>query len=326
MSRPLRIEYPDAWYHIMNRGRRGEEIFSGIQDYRQFFGILKETAGLWKLRIAAYCLMPNHYHLLVQTPGGNISRCMRHVDGVYTQRYNRLHGCDGQLFRGRYKSILVDAEGYLFPLVRYIHRNPLRAGLAGTLEGYEWSSHRGYLSNAKKWDWLHKGFILSLFSEKKESSLRAYRRFVSMEDEEEILGIFGKKKWPLVLGSEGFVNWIKGRFYFRKWDDEVPQLRELVPEVRRIRKVVCEFYGVNEGELLRSRRGVFNEARNVAIYLIRQLTGDSLRQIGEHFQMSKPSSVGSVVERIKGQMAEDRKLEGRIEKLISQVRKSQKQT
>ena len=77
---------------------------------------------------------------------------MRHVDGVFTQRFNRLHGCDGQLFRGRYKSILVDADRYLLPLVRYIHRNPLRAGLADTLEGYEWSSHKGYLSSGEKWN------------------------------------------------------------------------------------------------------------------------------------------------------------------------------
>lgn len=134
MSSPLRIEYPDAWYHVMNRGRRGEEIFGDKQDYRQFIEILKETANLWKLRIAAYSLIPNHYHLLVQTPWGNLSRCLRHIDGVYTQRFNRSHGCDGPLFRGRFKSILVDADSYLLPLVRYIHRNPVRAGLAKTSE------------------------------------------------------------------------------------------------------------------------------------------------------------------------------------------------
>jgi putative transposase len=107
MSRPLRIEYPDAWYHVMNRGRRGEDIFADRKDYNQFLDILKETARIWKLRIAAYCLMPNHYHLLVQTPHGNLSRCLRHIDGP--------------LFRRRYKSILVEAESYLLPLVRYIH-------------------------------------------------------------------------------------------------------------------------------------------------------------------------------------------------------------
>ena len=125
MTRPLRIEYKDEWYHVMNRGRRGEVIFKGKDDYSRLITLLKETARLWNLRIAAYCLMENHYHLLVQTPDANISRCMRHINGVYTQRFNRGHGCDGQLFRGRYKSILIDADSYLLQLVRYIHRNPL---------------------------------------------------------------------------------------------------------------------------------------------------------------------------------------------------------
>jgi len=106
MSRPLRIQYPDAWYHVMNRGRRGEEIFTGKNDYNTFIELLKELVEDYNVKIAAYCLMTNHYHLLVQTPGANISRSMRHLNGVYTQRFNKTHLCDGQLFRGRYKSII----------------------------------------------------------------------------------------------------------------------------------------------------------------------------------------------------------------------------
>ena len=106
MSRPLRIQYPDAWYRVMNRGRRGESVFHNGTDYLGFIELLKESVEMWQVRIAAYCLMRNHYHLLVQTPEANLSRCMRHINGVYTQRFNRSHSCDGQLFRGRYKSIL----------------------------------------------------------------------------------------------------------------------------------------------------------------------------------------------------------------------------
>ncbi len=107
MSRPLRIEYPNAWYHVMNRGRRGENIFHDKQDYQMFVDLLVETTEMWNFRISAYCLIPNHYHILVQTPAANISRGMRHLNGVYTQRFNRRHFCDGALFRGRYKSMLV---------------------------------------------------------------------------------------------------------------------------------------------------------------------------------------------------------------------------
>ena len=150
MSRPLRLEYPGAWYHVMNRGRRSEKIFFTDTDRETFLNVLREASGLWNMRVFAYCLMPNHYHLLVQTPHGNLSRCMRHVNGVYTQRFNRRNEKEGQLFRGRYKAVLVDDDIYLLEVLRYIHRNPLKAGIVKSLEDYPWSSHKGYLSNAKK--------------------------------------------------------------------------------------------------------------------------------------------------------------------------------
>ena len=110
MSRPLRIEYPGAWYHVMNRGRRSEKIFFVDADRQAFIQVLQEASELWNIRISAYCLMSNHYHLLVQTPDGNLSRAMRHINGVYTQRFNRRHKKEGQLFRGRYKGVLVEAQ------------------------------------------------------------------------------------------------------------------------------------------------------------------------------------------------------------------------
>ena len=164
MSRPLRIQYPGAWYHVMNRGRRAEAIFLGKKDYFSFIELLKEAVDLWNVRVSAYCLLSTHYHLLIQTPDANLSRCMRHIDGVYTQRFNRSHHVDGQLFRGRYKSILIDADSYLLELIRYIHRNPIDSGIVKNLEKYPWSSHQGYLSDAKKWGWLYKEFVLSMFS------------------------------------------------------------------------------------------------------------------------------------------------------------------
>jgi REP element-mobilizing transposase RayT len=326
MARPLRIAYSDAWYHVMNRGRRAEAIFRDKDDYYRFITLLNETSELWNLWIAAYCLMENHYHLLVQTPDANISRCMRHINGVYTQRFNRRHGCDGQLFRGRYKSILIDADSYLLQLTRYIHRNPLRAGLTDSLDSYPWSSHKGYISRAKKWDWLHKDFVLSMFSEHKAERMQSYRRFVALEDSEEITAVFGKKRWPSILGAEDFVNSIREKFFLQKADDEVPQSKELAPEPGQIKRSVCQSYRINEAELLVSRRGVFNEPRNMAIYLTRRLRGDSLTEIAEQFQIRKYSSVSSVIGRTKVLLTKDRKLRLRVKSLISELSKSQKQT
>jgi REP element-mobilizing transposase RayT len=145
----------------MNRGRRGENVFQAKEDYWSFIELLEELNEIFNAKVAAYCLMSNHYHLLVKTPDANLARSMRHLNGVYTQRYNRRHGFDGQLFRGRYKSILVESDSYALELVRYIHRNPLEAGLVENLQKYQWSTHRIYLSSADKWKWLHKDYMLS---------------------------------------------------------------------------------------------------------------------------------------------------------------------
>jgi len=310
----------------MNRGRRGEPVFQSRLDYFSFVDLLKETSEAWNVRVAAYCLIPNHYHLLLQTPEANISRCMRHIDGVYTQRFNRNHGHDGPLFRGRYKAIVVDADTYLLELVRYIHRNPVRAGLTKRLDGYPWSSHKGYLSRAKRWEWLHKDYVLAMLAKRRADRLRLYREFVSMGDREEILQVFSRKKWPWVLGSEEFVSRVKERFFARKLDEEVPESRQLAPEVDEIKKAVCEFYGVAEAELLGSRRGSFNEARNVAIYLARRLRRERLKEIGEAFQMNTYSSVSSVIERVKAALPADKGMRRRVERISRIIAKSQKQT
>ena len=328
MARPLRIEYPDAWYHILNRGRRGERIFADNYDYLGFINLLIDTSEQWNLRIAAYCLMPNHYHLLVQTPDANISRCMRHIDGVYTQRFNRRHDCDGTLFRGRYKSILIEADSYLLTLVRYIHRNPIKAGLTNRPGGCRWSSHTAYLSRAEKWSWLHKDFVLSMLSRNKSEQMKNYRHFMSADDDkaDEISKVMERKKWPSIMGTESFINKVKIRFFTEKKNDEIPRSRELAPEPQQIKSAVCRHYRINNDELLVSKRGVFNEPRNVAIYLTRRLRSDSLIQIGEQFGIKKYSSVSSVVERMKTELAKDRKLRKRVESIVLNLSKSQEQT
>lgn len=325
MSRPLRIEYKDAWYHIMNRGRRGEQIFTKSSDYEIFIDLLKEAVDLWNIRISTYCLMPNHYHLLIQTPQGNISRCMRHINGVYTQRYNRSHKCDGQLFRGRFKSILVEQDNYLLELVRYIHRNPLRAGIVDELSQYVWSSHLGYISSARQWDWLHKDFILSMLSFNKKSR-QAYLNFMAKEDLEEILELFERKKLPPILGSKNFISWAKETFFDKKKHHQVPDASQLAPEVSEIKKAVCRYYDIKDNEIQLTRRGALNEPRNVAIYLSRMLRKDSLLMISESFNMAGYSSASSAIERVMKKRVKDKKFQNRIDKIKQNITGNKGQT
>jgi putative transposase len=297
----------------MNRGRRHEVIFPGGEDCQRFMELLQAGSTMWNVRIAAFCLMPNHYHLLVQTPDANLSRFMRHVDGVYTQRFNRFHKCDGSLFRGRYKAILVEADTHLLDLVRYIHRNPLRAGLVTRLDRYPWNSHKAYLSRSGKWAWLHSEPVFSMLCQGGEDAAKAYRAFMAQDESDEFMEVFSKRNGPSILGSEDFVSWVKASFQSLRSHREVPASRLLAPSLEAIQSAVCSGYGIDRNELLSSRRGMSNDARNVAIYLARRLSGQTLATIGGAFGLEHYSSVSSVVSRMKQRIANDRRLRRKVE-------------
>ena len=326
MSRPLRIEYPGAWYHVMNRGRRSEQIYLYKNDYQIFIDLLKEACELWKVNISAYSLMSNHYHLLINTPDGNLSRFMRHVNGIYTQRFNKNHECEGQLFKGRFKSILVDGDSYLVQLLRYIHRNSLRAKLVKNLDDFEWSSHKGYISSSKGWDWLYKEFILQILSENKNKWIREYKNFINQGDKREIIKILESPKWPALLGSDEFVFSVKEKYYKQKENQEVPESYNFSPEIKMIKGVVGTYYNVDESVFHKSRRGLFNEPRSVAIYFTRALRRDTLVEIGKEFSLGRYTSVSSSLSRTKEMMKKDVKFKERIKEIRDIISNSQTKT
>ena len=141
MARPLRIEFPGALYHVTARGDRREAIFADDEDRAAFLTILGQGLARFDACVLAYCLMGNHYHLVVHSRSGELSRLMRHVNGVYTQAINRRHGLVGHLFQGRFKSILVDRDAYLLEVCRYVDLNPVRAGMVKTPQQWPWSSY-----------------------------------------------------------------------------------------------------------------------------------------------------------------------------------------
>ena len=201
MSRPQRIEFEGAYYHVMNRGRRREAIFCGEKYYRCFTNTLSEAVEKFDLIVHAYCLMANHYHLLVSTPHGNLQRAMRHIGGVYTQRYNRLKGVDGPLFRGRYKAILVDNDEYLLQVSKYIHLNPLEAKMVTSLEAYAWSSYPAYVGKCKAAKWLTTDEVYGQLTVGRHRAKR-YRHYVEdVESDEEVKVFYGKSRMPPVLGG-----------------------------------------------------------------------------------------------------------------------------
>lgn len=154
MSRPLRIEFPGAIYHVTSRGDRREPIYHDDEDRVAQIDVIARAMERFDAQVLAYCQMDNHFHLVLHTRRANLSRLMRHVNGVYTQAFNRRHGLTGHLFQGRFKAILVDREAYLLELCRYVELNPVRAGMVGDAGAWRWSSYRAHVGETAAQEWL----------------------------------------------------------------------------------------------------------------------------------------------------------------------------
>ena len=226
MARPLRIECVGAFYHIFNRGLERRTIFTDTRDYRSFLSLLDDIHDQYNIRIYSYCLMPNHYHLYLETPDGNLSRAMRHLDGVYTQRFNKRNKRVGPLLQGRYKSVLVEKESYSLEISRYIHLNPVRAKIVENPHGWEWSSYNMFMGKHKKAEWLDVDWFLSQFSKKMTQARKLFEKF-TLEGLKETWEL-DKQTWKgMVLGSESFIQWVRKELVQGKEDPEIPDTRKI---------------------------------------------------------------------------------------------------
>lgn len=178
MARPLRIEFPGAFHHVMARGNARQGIFRNVSDREVFLAVLKRVCERFDWRVWAYCLMDNHYHLLVETLEPTLSRGMREINGIYTQTFNRRHSHTGHVFQGRYKSLLIDEDAYLLEVSRYIVLNPVKAGICRGAADYRWSSYRQTIGQSTAADWLVVEEVLKLFSTNRGHGRQAYRKFV----------------------------------------------------------------------------------------------------------------------------------------------------
>lgn len=301
MARPLRIEFEGAWYHVMNRGAGRRAIFRNDAERRYFLKLLESLHDRFNAEIHAYCLMGNHYHLMLRTPEGNLARLMRHLNGLYTQYRNRRSREDGPLFRGRYKAVLVEAEPYWTHLSRYIHRNPLEAGMVRKLSAYPWSSYPAYTGEFRAPTWLQTHYIMDALG-----GPRAYRRFVEGPDENrEIAAFYASSRHSPVLGSERFrARLARGLKPHR----DIPDSRRLQtrPTLHHILRAVARYYGTDEAELLTPTRGrgVKSPARGMAMYVCQEMGGLKLNDIAGRFGLSGYASAGAAVRNLRQRLAE----------------------
>lgn len=318
MARPLRIEYPGAHYHVMNRGLSGRLIFTQDQDRKAFFDLIEDISRMWKVEVYAYCLMDNHYHLLLETPQGGLSRVMRHLDGIYTQRFNRSHRRDGPLFRGRYKAILIDAEEYFLSVARYIHQNPVKARVVNNMDRYRWSSHQEYLERKKTPQWLNTKELLSRFSRGRRG-IREYQEYMHGQIEKEIEEYYGKQYYRPALGCKEFVQWVMEKVGGRVEEEKPESHRVFGVGLEEIVRTTARYYGKAVGEIKKRRRGNENEGRGMAMYMCRKLGGYKLREIGEIMGVVKYSTVSSASLAMEERIRRDRRVARRakqIEKLL----------
>lgn len=206
MTRPLRIEFKGAVYHITSRGNAKQAIFLDEKDFTDFLRVLCSVVKRYHFILHTFCLMKNHYHLLIETPYGNLSKGMRQLNGLYTQRFNQRHQRVGHLFQGRYQAILVDKDNYLLELCRYILLNPLRAKIVKDPKDWRWSSYQATTGH-KGIPCLTTDWILSQFAKEQKAASRQYQAFV-------LSGIKAESplkatKGQLFLGQDNFIDKIK---------------------------------------------------------------------------------------------------------------------
>jgi putative transposase len=207
MARPLRIEYAGALYHVTSRGDRREDIYLDEQDREMWLEVLGQVCNRFNWVVHAYCQMTNHYHLMVETVDGNLSRGMRQLNGNYTQGFNRRHGMVGHLFQGRYKAILVQKDAYLLELSRYVVLNPVRAGMVSLPDEWQWSSYVQMIGSAAVPPWLDAKWQLRQFGKKRQTAISAYRRFVKESlKSSKSSSPMEQIRHQLLLGDEEFVE------------------------------------------------------------------------------------------------------------------------
>lgn len=257
------MEYAGALYHVTSRGDRQEDIYQDNTDREQFLSVLGDVCERFNWVVHAYCLMSNHYHLLIETPDSNLSKGMRQLNGVYTQRFNRRHKRVGHVFQGRYKAIIVQKDSYLLELARYIVLNPVRARMVRSAREWPWSSYRATTMQVKKPEWLTTEWILSAFGRKKSVAIAAYKAFVSEGRNQP--SPWESLKNQVYLGDEGFVEKLQAQLEKDRDLSEIPQAQR-----RKVAKTLQEY----EQQAA---------TRDEAIANAYASGGYSMKEIGEYF-------------------------------------------
>jgi REP element-mobilizing transposase RayT len=236
MARPLRLEFSGGLYHVTARGDGREDIYLWDADREMWLEVFGQVCKRFNWVCHAWCQMDNHFHLLIETPEANLSKGMRQLNGVYTQRFNRTHGRVGHVFQGRYKAILVERDSYLLELARYIVLNPLRAKMVKRLEAWPWSSYLATCGQAPSSEFLQTDWILAQFGRQRAGAIRKYVEFVHAGAR--LPSVWTQLQGQIYLGSNAFVKKMQAQIGKKPALDEIPRaqrraLTQTLPDFER---------------------------------------------------------------------------------------------
>lgn len=318
MGRPLRIEYPGALYHITSRGNERKSIFLDDENRTRFLEILREYHDRYGILIHSYVLMGNHYHLILETPQGNLLKVMHGINGRYTGYFNRRYERSGHLFQGRYKGILVDKDAYLIQLSRYVHLNPVRARIVARPEQYKWSSYSGYMGKEKESGWVEHAWVLSKFGSDAKAAKKKYSAYVEEGIKGEIGTPYKDLHGQVVLGGEDFIKKVKKMLRGKSLSREIVERKRLSEQLlpSEIITEVARVFGIEE-KAIRERGCRDNMGRKVSMYFVQRYTGLSNEEIGKLFGGIHFSAVSKASAGVREGMTHDKRLSEIVEDLNS---------
>jgi putative transposase len=329
MARPLRIQYPGAYYHVTCRGNERRAIFRDDADLQEFLETLSLSLGTYHVTLYVYVLMPNHFHLMVRTAEGNLSEFMRHFNISYTMAFNHRHGRVGHLYQGRYKAFLVDSDSYLLELSRYVHSNPVRGGRFkdATIEekwkylrGYSRGSLQGYLGIGKKQQFVDYQEVLAHFGGDTRRGRDAYARFIVEGLEKKIRSPLEMGRGHGIVGEKEFIAWVKEKVIpEEKSRREQPATRELGK--RYAPEELIERYCAIVGEKRESlcRKGIQSTARAMLMELLYRYCLLTQHEIGKLMGSIDYSAVSYARKKLRLRMLENRQLAKQFEEVSNRT-------
>jgi putative transposase len=314
MARPLRMDCPDTFYHVLSRGNERKDIFWDERDYLRFLDTMGRMVERFNLEVHAYVLMKTHFHLLVRTGQSSLSRAIQWLGVSYSVWFNRRHQRSGHLFQGRFKSFLIENDRYFTAMCLYIHGNPLRAGVVRRLSEYRWSSYQTYAGNEGRVPWLRTELVLGIYKGSRKRFLRDQAVFLQKK-----LDLLGELRHGLYLGSEEYSEECIGRL---KGEDreEKPQARSLLRsrDARELAIRILKGLGEEEPESFLKVRKYRCPKRDVTIYMLYQLGIYLNKEIGEVFEIGY-TAVPGAAKRGQEYVSSERRLERVVKQIINDI-------